>query len=570
MSRPRLVKYSLAVVFWFMLVACRGDGGQGELVKLPDGESPAEQAAYGRYGQPVVLRIGFKVPDARLGNGDSNDNNPISRYLESITNIKVVHAWEAKGNEAFFQKAQLAIDSGDLPDALVVNRDQLAQLIDGDMIADLTDTFSDYGSSLIKDIYESTGGEALDDASEDGRLYALPNVALRADSPSLLWVRQDWLDKLELPAPRTFADIETIARAFVERDPDGNGKRDTIGLSAYSNIIYGSKPHVNGLDAVFNAFHAFPANWIRAQDGTIMYGSIAPETKAALAKLSEWYKRGYIDPDFALYKETQEPILSGRTGMFFGPWWMPYYPLSEAVALDTRAEWRAYAAPLDEDGQFVAHMAPVTDRYLVVRKGYGHPEAVVKLLNVFTRLERRRDPSTGQVKLLDDYSAETGIQPRAYYPFDLLIDYSGAIERHYSDIQQALHGKIDPELLDPDTRLIYERWLAEEEQPKKDLEGWKVANSYKYGVAALTSTAIREVRSVYQGSTLTMRREWPQLQRLEMEAFLSIITGDSPLDRFDSFVREWKSGGGEKITDEVTRIVEAREGGESKGSNGAE
>lgn len=303
------------------------------------------------------MRVGFKVPDSRLNTGDSNDNNPISRYLEDLTNIRVIHSWEAKGEEPFSQKVQLAIDSNDLPDAVVVDRDQLKKLIDSDMIADLTATYEQYGSELIKDMYDSTKGEALGDASRGGKLYGLPNVAINADSLSLLWVRQDWLDKLELPAPRTFEDIEAIAKAFVERDPDGNGKRDTLGLSAYKNIVYGTKPHVNGLDSVFSAFHAFPTNWIRTGSGEIVYGSVAPETKEALAKLADWYKRGLIDPEFALYKETQEPIISGNAGMFFGPWWMPYYPLSEAVALDTKAEWRAYAAPLDSAGKFVAHMA---------------------------------------------------------------------------------------------------------------------------------------------------------------------------------------------------------------------
>ncbi|KAI7254178.1 hypothetical protein KC345_g11287, partial [Hortaea werneckii] len=392
-----------------------------------------------------------------------------------------------------------------------------------------------------------------------GRLYGLPNVAINADSTSLLWVRQDWLDRLELPAPRTLGDIEAIARAFIDKDPDGNGKRDTVGISAYKNIVYGTKPYVNGLDAVFSAFHSFPTNWIRDSSGAISYGSVTPETREALGLLAAWYKQGLIDPEFALYKETQEPIIAGKAGIFFGPWWMPFYPLSEAVAQDTKAEWRAYAAPLDESGKFVAHMAPVTDRYLVVRKGYEHPEAVMKLLNVFTRLERRRDPNLEEVGKLDDFAAETGIQPRAYYPFDLLIDYSDAIEKHYADIQQTLHGKIDPAALDPDTRLIYQCWLAEEEQPKKNLEGWKAANAYKYGVAVLSTTAIEGVRSVYYGSTLHMPGKWPALQTLESETFLNIIVGDAPLSSFDSFTLKWKIMGGEQITKEVTQIVNIRD-----------
>ncbi|OKP93520.1 extracellular solute-binding protein [Paenibacillus sp. P46E] len=551
-----MVQYVLAAAALISLTACRGGGMPVTgSASAANPANHADAAAYGSYENPVMMRIGFKVPDSRLNTGDSNDNNPISRYLESLTNIKVIHSWEAKGEETFTQKAQLAIDSNDLPDAMVVDRDQLKMLMDSDMIADLTEIYKEYASELIKDMYDSTHGEALRDASRNGRLYGLPNVAINADSPSLLWVRQDWLDKVELPAPRTFEDIEAIAKAFIEKDPDGNGKRDTVGLSAYNNIVYGTKPHVNGLDALFSAFHAFPTNWIRDSKGHIVYGSITPETKEALGKLADWYKRGLIDPDFALYKETQEPIISGKSGMFFGPWWMPYYPLSEAVAADTKAEWRAYAAPLDASGKFVTHMAPVTDRYLVVRKGYEHPEAVVKLLNAFTRLERRRDPNEEAVRSLDDFSAQTGIQPRAYYPFDLLIDYADAIEKHYADVQQAVHGKIDPDSLDPDTRLLYEHWLAEEEQPKKNLEGWKAANAYKYGVAVLSTTAIERVRSVYYGSTLHMRSKWPELQKLESETFLNIIVGDSPLSDFDLFVAQWKRMGGEAITQEVTQLA---------------
>jgi putative aldouronate transport system substrate-binding protein len=554
----RLWSSILLLVMIIGLTSCRDQSKTVDSIRSPQGEVEDASIAYSKYEDPIVIRVGFKVPDSRLNTGDSNDNNPITRYLESITNIKVVHSWEAKGEDAFNQKAQLAIDSNDLPDAMVVDRDQLKKLIDNDMIEDLTETYNVYGSDLIKDMYNSTQGEALSDASRYGKLYGLPNVAIDADSPVLLWVRQDWLDKLELQAPRTFEDIESIAKAFMEKDPDGNGKRDTVGLSGYKNIIYGTKPLVNGLDAVFSALHAFPTNWIKDKAGNIVYGSITPETKQALAKLADWYKRGLLDPNFALYKETQEPIITGKSGMFFGPWWMPYYPLSEAVALDTKAEWRAYAAPLDDSGKFVAHLAPVTDRYLVVRKGFEHPEAIMKQLNVFTRLERRQDPNSEEVKKLDDFSAQTGIQLRAYYPFDLLIDYSDAIEKHYADIQQALHGKIDPDTLNPDTRLIYDQWVEDTEQPKKDLEGWKAANAYKYGVAVLTSTAIEGVRGVFYGNTQLMKSKWTELQNLESETFLNIIVGDSPLSDFDVFVEKWKSLGGEEITKEVAETVKVK------------
>lgn len=545
MPANRLLPPVLALTL--LLVSCASRGSDADTPLAGADDDPA----YAKFADPVVLHIGFKIPDAKLTTGDTNDNNPMSRYFESMTNVKVVHSWEAKGDDAFWQKVDMAVATNDLPDAMVVNREQLGTLVGRGMIEDLTGTFEQYGSDLIKSLYASTQGQALKDATHDGKLYGLPNVAIEADAASLLWVRQDWLDRLDLKPPATVDDIARIAQAFTERDPDGNGKRDTVGLAGYKQIVYGQKPNVSGFDAIFSAYHAFPKNWIKDGNGRVMYGSIAPENKEALARLAEWYKLGLIDPKFALYKEPQEPIVTNRTGLFFGPWWMPYWPLSEAVASDTKAEWRAYASPIDAHGEFVTHLAPVTDRYLVVRKGYAHPEAVVKLLNFFTRLERRQDPNTAEVKKIDDFAARTGIQPRAYYPFDLLIDENDAIERRYADVQRALNGELAPSALDPDALDVYDSTLADEANPKKDLDGWKAAQAYKYGVGALMSAPIAKVRSVFYGTTETMKTRWANLEKLENETFLNIIVGDLPVSAFDDFVTQWKQAGGDRITQEV-------------------
>ncbi|MEO3944364.1 extracellular solute-binding protein [Gorillibacterium sp. CAU 1737] len=552
--RKRKLGLASLLLLAVLAAGCREDAASSNGEKPDASSAPLEMEAYGKMPRPVTLRIGFKIPDAQIMMGDSNDNNTVTRYLESVTNIRVSHYWEAKGDEAFFQRVQMAIDSNDLPDAMVVDREQLERLIQNDMIEDLTDVFDKFGSSLIKNMYRSTEDQVLTDASRDGKLYALPNVALQADSATLLWVREDWLNRLGLSPPETLDDIERIAKAFVEQDPDGNSKRDTVGISGYRNIVYGQKPHINGFDSVFYAFGAYPGNWIRNEQGEIVYGSVTPETKEALGKLADWYGRGLIDPNFPLYKETQEPIIASKTGIFFGPWWMPYFPLSDAIRSNTTAEWRAYAAPLNAEGRFVIHLAPSTDRFLVVRKGYEHPEAAIKLVNAFTRLERRQDPNEA-AKELDDFSAKTGIQPRAYYPFDLLIDYSDAIESHYADLQQALHGKVDPEQLNPETRLLYDKFNQETEQPKKDMEGWKAVNAYKYGMGVLASTPSVKVKSIFSGVTKSMPGTWKDLQRMENEAFLKIIVGDSPLEEFDNFVKEWKLSGGSQITKEVNQAM---------------
>ncbi|WP_239613980.1 extracellular solute-binding protein [Cohnella mopanensis] len=562
----RLALVLLSILLLFSACSSNSQRDKGNKVREAKEElkfatipSIEEDPAYGKYNEPVTVRIGFKIPDEKSATGETNDNNPVSRYFENITNIKVVHSWEAKRDDPFKQKVDLAINSSDLPDAMVVDRNQLRKLIENDMIEDLTDVYNKYGSSLVKAMYDSTKGIALQDASSGGKLYGLPNVAIEADAPSLLWIRQDWLDKLNLQPPKTFADLERIALAFIERDPDRNGKRDTIGLPGDKKVVHGQdKAGLNDFDALFSAFHAFPKNWIKDNDGQVVYGSITAENKEVLAMLSDWYKRGIIDNEFVLYKEAEEPISTNKAGMFFGPWWAPYWPLAGAVSNDMKSEWRAYAAPLDKDSKFITHMSPTTDRFLVVRKGYEHPEAVVKMLNIFTRLERRQDPNTTEVTKLDEFSAQTGIQLRSYYPFDLLLDYADAITQRYVNVQKAMRGEIDPVSLDPDTKQVYEQSVAEKENPKKNMDGWKAAKASEYGGGVLYTTDMVQVRGIFYGTTKTMETKWTELQKLENETFLKIIVGDLPVSAFDDFVQHWKSSGGDQITTEVSQIVNGK------------
>lgn len=74
----------------------------------------------------------------------------------------------------------------------------------------------------------------MEQVTFDGKMMAVPSVT--AEDFSMLWIRQDWLDRLGLKPPKTVDDLEAIAKAFVENDPDGNSKRDTIGLASSTGL----------------------------------------------------------------------------------------------------------------------------------------------------------------------------------------------------------------------------------------------------------------------------------------------------------------------------------------------
>lgn len=57
--------------------------------------------------------------------------------------------------------------------------------------------------------------------------------------------------------------------------------------------------------------------------------------------------------------------------------------------------------------------------------------------------------------------------------------------------------------------------------------------------------------------TTTMAEKNAYLTKLELETFSKIIMGQDPIDAFDTFVKDWKSAGGEKITKEMNEWYQA-------------
>ncbi len=68
------------------------------------------------------------------------------------------------------------------------------------------------------------------------RNYQIHNKFVRAPIPydnqsyRAYYIRKDWLDRLNMQIPTTYADYYKVLQAFTYNDPDGNGKNDTYGF----------------------------------------------------------------------------------------------------------------------------------------------------------------------------------------------------------------------------------------------------------------------------------------------------------------------------------------------------
>ena len=156
------------------------------------------------------------------------DNNQYTDYLLENFNIKVVVDWTAASGNDYTQKVALCIASNTLPDAMTVSREYMLKAAKAGQLYDLTDLFQKVQSDQVKEVMDSTDGQAIAEASVDGRQYAIPAVEVETGSVQVLNVRQDWLDEYGLDAPKTLDDVENIAKVFAEKKPAGE---DTIPLA---------------------------------------------------------------------------------------------------------------------------------------------------------------------------------------------------------------------------------------------------------------------------------------------------------------------------------------------------
>ena len=270
---------SAVLIGSMLLTACGGNNsggssssasaaGETSTAAAGDSSAAAESAdPFGKYDPPISMTFARTVDNDLNDNilpktpGETIDSNRWLDLYSDDLGIDISYAWTVRGglnDDAYTQKLNVTIASGDLPDVLIVNRTQLKQLAESDMIADMTEFYDQYASELTREVYNSEGPGILQSATFDGHLMAVPYADASVESTHYLWIRQDWLDKLQLVPPKTMQDLRNIADAFTTRDPDGNGKDDTYAMAVTKDLYSGAM----GTEGFFAGYHSYPNMWV--------------------------------------------------------------------------------------------------------------------------------------------------------------------------------------------------------------------------------------------------------------------------------------------------------------------
>lgn len=514
------------------------------------------EPSFSRYDPPIELSFVRETGeglDSLINSlpGETLEDNRWTRLDEEALGIKIKYDWTAKG-DFYRQKLGASIASGNIPDVVAVDAQQLRELSNAGLIEDLTDVYKQYASSLTKRVLSEEGDGPFETATIDGKLMGIPQTSSSIEDADVLWIRTDWLNRLGLKPPTTMQELLTISKAFTEDDPDHNGKDDTFGIAATK---YLGDP-VMGLVDLMAGYNAFPNIWIKNQQGKLVYGGIQPEVKTALKTIQDMYRQGQIDPEFALKdgEKANKLIASGKIGMIYGEQWASFLVQTSRDS-NPNADWQAYPIVSATGEAVKVPLKFNTNTYFAVKKGYEHPEAIVKLFNL--HLEKNWGQTAEYEKYYNTTYAVWQLSPVTPSPTRKNLEAFRQIE--------AANRSGNNALMKDEAKYIKKRMDTYLSGKDSGDSGWGWLKTYgPTGAFSIIDQYEKNDQLLYESfvgaPTDTMIDKQQILSDLQNETYFNIILG-RPINEFDEFVNNWYKLGGDKMTDEVNQWYAKRESG---------
>ena len=570
--KKRKVALSLLLGTAMLLSACGGSGGESGQGSSSQESSPAAEnsedagadagaeeessvadageEAGGSSGEVLTITIAKQLDEntGRYASGDDINNNPMTRLAEEKLGLKMETTLLGGDAGNYDTKLRLALTgSEDLPDVFPVYGTQMiADMIESGRAKDITDDIEQYMPERLKEVYDQYPATFYP-LTKDGRTYGI------ACSPHLtegqvMIIRQDWLDNLGLQAPTNMDEFEAVIKAFTEDDPDGNGQKDTYGLTYSGSDLYNTGWVADPV-TLFSAYSGknYPGSWQEDESGNLMYGSIHEGNKKALERIAQWHANGWLFQEAAATGawDAMGQFTEGKAGIFIGrPWAIG--SVADVTSVHPDAVIKAYPTLRQDNGDPTYQAAEVNDGWLMFNSEFEHMEEFFKYLD-----------------WLYDGAFGTGD-----FQYGYLQEYDYDIVNDKVVFDSTL---FDPPVTDPfmpgKSTVMKNSPALNTTDDYVNVSGGKTPESggeIRAAAAFETSPAMAEGYAIAgqhteeqlpnmfnTAPTSTMQRSWEQLQTMEKQLYTNIIYGKESIDAFDKFVEDWKAQGGDQITQEV-------------------
>lgn len=454
-------------------------------------------------------------------------------------------------HDKYHELLNIKLAAGDVPDLIYLRQaDTLGTYVKQGVVSKLSEDLIKKNAPDLYKVLTTYAPGYLEMGKVNGVQYAIPAVSQTNIFHVPLVYRADWMRKVGVKkVPETLAEFETLMYKFANEDPDGDGKKNTYGLSK------------DGLIAVFGAFGVVPFDekteyWMKQGDKVINH-TVSSGARKALELIAKWYKDGVVDPEFVTgenqggYWAISHAFIGGRIGFTsranYYHWAMPgvYQDVDatgkrapcqagavakELIALNPKAELvlgQSLKGPSGVAG--IKEYNRLMNFYCIGKLAEQDPVKVAKVLQT---LNLSANP---------DYTTRTSLKFGQEGQYWKLVDKDTETMNFIPpyDKDQSYWSRIGGVLAM--SGMPY--------PPKAAREQWAYSMKYDQG----------GVESVIQVGLPLMMKYKAELFKIRDEAYISIITGVKPTSYFDEFLQKYMAAGGAEVEKEATEYYKAQQ-----------
>ncbi|WP_404803128.1 extracellular solute-binding protein [Lapidilactobacillus bayanensis] len=437
----------------------------------------------------------------------------VQSKLEKYTGKKIDFTWIPDASKD--EKINAALASKQLADIVSLTdmtNTTVRKALSSGMFWDVEKYLKDY-PNLAK-----ISKERISSAKVAGHLYGVPYQKPVARYGVL--VRQDWLDNLGLSTPKTIDDLEKVAQAFTEDDPDGNGKKDTVGFVERNESF---NVGFRSLTGYFGAGN----NFVVTKSGKVEPSFMQPEYTTALKWFRNIYKSGWMNSDFSVMAKNDQKnyIAQGKGGIVISGLMEAsnYVAAAKGTSQEGKMKW-ALINDITYKGErhILSDTAGGFGGYLAIPKSEVKTEADLKVVLKFINDLMDKKP---YLLMTEGVKGE---------------DYSVNSKGEYEITDQTKwQQEVQPYASSRPSELVMQLKYTD---PLRTLQDKKIAENEKYAVVnpaqSLTST--------------TYDTQYSTLIEGVSDAYYKYMMGEINMDGWKDAIKKFRSQGGDQIIKEYT------------------
>ena len=249
---------------FFVFASCGGGGGNDDEIN---------------YDIDLTQKPDLNVLMPNSGKSiDAVNSSPNALLIEQLTGYKATYTQLPAADAAKVLNTEL-MDKKPY-DVMKLTKDQFSDLVNQDLLVDITDALSVFAPDLLANISE----ESWEVVTVDGRIYGIPERASSDNIENPIILNYDLLLTLNLDVPETLDELTAVLKAMTEH----------LGKPALTFDRY--TPLVHAISGAFG-IHSFWQEYEVDGEKQVLFYMNAPRYDEYVEYMSGLYAAGYIDQE---------------------------------------------------------------------------------------------------------------------------------------------------------------------------------------------------------------------------------------------------------------------------------